>query len=153
MNPPLTCSPSLLPVSLFTFFSSHRLVSASKPAQECVCPLPPPLCPSLPLSPHPTLHFLYPSSPKYWLAVLVALCVNCCCWQVWFLNRRKSKEREASWVAGWGARWRWVLEGILAGLFVLNCTTMYFPAVCFSPSCHNTAVFSSPDQEAASATL
>lgn len=44
---------------------------------------------------HPTLHFLCPSSPKYWLAVMVALCVNCCCWQVCLLNGRKSKEREA----------------------------------------------------------
>lgn len=116
-------------VSLFTFFS-RRLVSASKLAQECVCPFA-----SSPFSLHPTLHFLCPSSPKYWLAVMVALCVNCCCWQVCLINRRKSKEREAR-------------GGIKAGKYLgwTVCFELYhylFSSCLVFLSCHNIAVFSS----------
>lgn len=83
---------------------------------------------------YPTLHFLCPSSPKYWLAVMVALCVNCCCWQVCLLNGRKSKEREA--------------EGgeLKAGKYLgwTVCFELYhylFSSCLFFPSCHNIAVF------------
>lgn len=130
-------------VFFFVFFCG--VVSASKLAQECICPFSSPFS-----SLHPMLYFLCPSSPKYWLTVMVALCVSCCCWQVCLLNRRKSKERE-----GGGRR----LESILAGLFVMNCTTIYFPAVCLFS--HNVAEFFSflffhfsfSDQEAVSATV
>lgn len=125
---PLTRFPSLLSLSVFMgfyFLFFCRVVSASKLAQECICPFSSPFS-----SLHPMLYFLCPSSPKYWLTVMVALCVSCCCWQVCLLNRRKSKERE-----GGGRR----LESILAGLFVMNCTTIYFPAVCLFS--HNVAEF------------
>lgn len=130
--PPLTCSPSLLPFSLFTFFFPPSQIGFGFKASWGMC-MPFSSLPLLLLHPslHPTLHFLCPSSPKYWLAVLVALCVNCCCWQVCLLNGRKSKEREAEG-GGWGGG-GWRLESILAGLFVLNCTNIYFPAVCFFP--------------------
>lgn len=85
------------------FFPSQIGFGFKASSGMCVpfSPRPPPL--PLPPSLHPTLHFLCPSSPKYWLAVMVALCVDCCCWQVCLLNGRKSKEREAEGV-GWGLK-------------------------------------------------